>query len=115
MSKAEDEDLVGGFKMAVLTVRVDEQVRKAGMGTNSAFICTWEIAGNLKSDFQRDFKEAGRVGPRVSCLVIFVDGFVRVVIFLVRLKMLLQRGDRRGGDFILDDSLQPVFNRLYEG
>lgn len=83
--------------MTILTVRADELVRKAGMGTNSAFICTEEVAENLKSDVQRDFKEAGKVETRVSCLMTFVDGLVGVMIFPMRLKMLLQRGNKRGG------------------
>lgn len=71
------------------------------MGTNPAFICTEKVAEDLKSGFQRDFKEAGRVEPQVSCLVTFVDGLVGVVIFLVRLNMLLQRGNKRASGSIL--------------
>lgn len=84
------------------------------MGTNTAFICKEKVAENLKSDFQEDFKEFGKVELRVSCLVTFIDALVGVVILLVRLKMLPQRGNKRGGDSILDHFLQPMFNWLYE-
>lgn len=85
------------------------------MGTNSAFICAEEVAENPKSDFHKDFKEAGRIETRVSCPVTFIDGLLGVVIFLVGLKMLLQQGNNRGGDSFLDHFLQPMFNWLFEG